>query len=952
MTLLKSISNTINILIVFLFLIGSISGFAQYETNITASLNEFTKELDIQQEFTYYNDSRYDLGILYFNDWANAYATKNTDLAKRFEEEFKRSLHLAKDDERGYTTIVSVVDSEYKGLQWERGDNKDILKVKLNGVLKPGTSTKIFITYKVQLPEDKFTGYGYDRKGNYYLKDWYLTPAVYDGKWRLYTNKDLEDLYTNITKTTINLKYPDSLFVTSNLKKGNPATFPNGQFIQLQAEKQKSAEVILRTAKEFTTHVTPFLTVETDISEARFSPIEQGISIHKITEFIQRNLGDYPHDKLLVTKQDYNKDPLYGLNQLPSFIRPYEQKFQFEMKFLKTALNSMLRETMFLDPRKEQWLNSAIANYLMIAYVEEYYPDQKLFGKLSRIWGFRSFNLAKMGFNDQYSLFYNLMARRNQDQALNVPNDSLIKFNQRIANKYKAGLGLAYLADYIGKDKVDQSIKTFFKYYQLNKVGIRDFESILKRSTREDINWFFKDYVASDARIDFKIKDVDEVGDSLQVSIKNKAGTNVPISMFGLKNDSVISKYWFEDIETLETFTIPNNDEDKLVLNYDQKIPEFNQRDNWKSLGGFLSANKKLHFTFFKDSENPNYNQVFYVPVLNFNIYDGWAPGMRLYNKTLLERPFVYDFAPSYSFREKAFVGYGKFNYRKYLNKTGLYVSNYSLSASTSHFNINSRYTSVTPSLSFGWRPDDLRSDKREFLTFRYVNILRDFDTEIQGQQTDEENPDYSVFNARYLNRHNGILNYNSWFVDFQLAGNFSKIAFEYEYRKLFENNRQFNLRFFAGKFLSNNTNSDFFSFALDRPTDYLFDYGYLGRSEDSGIYSQQIIIAEGGFKSFLDERYRFSDNWMTTVNTSFNLWKWIEIYGDAGLVKNNGFKEKFVYDSGVRLNLVTDYFELYFPMYSNNGWEVGQQNYGEKIRFIITVSPRTLTGLFTRQWF
>lgn len=949
---MKTFGHIAKILCPLLLFGAAIPCFAQYETKLTVDLNEYTKELDIQQEFTYYNDSRYNLGILYFNDWANAYSNKNTGLAKRFAQEFKRSLHLAKEGERGYTTIVSVVDSEYKGLQWDRADRDDILKVRLNEPLKPNTSTKIFITYKVQLPEDKFTTYGYDKRGNYYLKDWYLTPAVYDGKWKLYSNKDLEDLYTNITKTTINLTYPDSLYLTSNLDKLNEATFSNGQFVQLKGEKQRSAELIIRTTKDFTTHVTPFLTVETDLSAPRYSPVEQGISINRITDFIHKNLGDYPHKKLLVSEIDYNKDPLYGLNQLPSFIRPYEQQFQFEMKFLKTALNSMLKETLFLDPRQEQWLNSAIANYLMIAYVEEYYPDQRLFGNLSHIWGLRSFNLAKMEFNDQYAFLYNLTARSNLDQALNTPNDSLIKFNQRIANRYKAGLGLAYLANYIGKDEVDESLKTFFKYYQLNRVSVVDFESILKRATRKDINWFFEDYVASDKRIDFKIKKVKKFEDSLNVSIKNKDGANVPISMFGLKNDSVISKYWFKDIATLETFTIPNNDEDKLVLNYDQKIPEFNQRDNWKSLGGFLSSNKKLHFTFFKDSENPYYNQVFYVPVLNFNIYDGWTPGMRLYNKTFLERPFIYDFAPSYSFRENAFVGYGKFNYRKYLNKTGLFVSNYGLSASTSHFNVNSRYTAVTPAISFGWRPDDLLSDKRETLSFRFINILRDFDESLQDLANDSENPDYSVFNARYLNRHNGIIDYNSWSVDFQLAGNFSKIAFEYEYRKLFESNRQFNLRFFAGKFLSNRTDTNFFNFALDRPTDYLFDYGYLGRSEDSGIYSQQLIIAEGGFKSFLDEQYRFSDNWMTTVNTSFNLWRWIELYGDAGLVKNTGSRTKFVYDSGVRLNLVTDFFELYFPVYSNNGWEVGQQNYDEKIRFIITVSPRTLTGLFTRTWF
>ncbi|RRQ49035.1 metalloprotease [Maribacter algicola] len=892
------------------------------------------------------------MGIIYFNDWAHAYSNKNTGLAKRFAQEFKRSLHFAKKSERGYTTIISAVDGEYEGLEWERTDEFDIIKFRLNKPLPPRESVKIIITYKVQLPPNKYTDYGYDNQGNYYLKDWYLTPAVYDGKWHLYSNKNLEDLYTNMTKTTIDFTFPKGRFLNSNFKEANRTEMGNSQRVNLVAENQKSAEIFLTVQNLFTTHITPEMKVVTSISAPRYDPIEQGISINRITDFIERKLGKYPHEKLLVSELDYNKDPLYGINQLPSFIRPYEQKFQFEMKFLKTALNGILEETLFLNPRKEQWLNSAIANYLMIEYVDEFYPDQKLLGNLSRIWGVRSFNLAKMEFNEQYPFLYNLTARKNLDQALTTPNDSLIKFNQKIANKYKAGLGLAYLANYIGKEKVDQSIKTFFEYYQLNKVKILDFESILKRSTEKDINWFFSEYVSTDRKIDFKIKKVDKSQDSLEVTIKNKEGTNVPISMFGLKNDTVVSKYWFKDIESLETFTIPNNQENRLVLNYDQKIPEFNQRDNWKSLKGFLSSNKKLKFTFFKDSENPYYNQVFYVPVLNFNIYDGWVPGMRLYNKTLLERPFIYDFAPSYSFRENAFVGYGKFSYRKYLSKSGLYVANYSLGGSTSHFNVNSRYTSITPALSFGWRPEDLISNKRQVLSFRFVNILRDFDESLIDLANDPDNPDYSVFNIRYLNRDNDILDYKSWFLDFQLAGKFSKLSFEYEYRKLFESNRQFNFRFFAGKFLSNNTNSNFFSFALDRPTDYLFDYSYLGRSEDTGIYSQQIIIAEGGFKSFLDERYRFSDNWMATVNTSFNLWKWIELYGDAGLVKNNGLSEKFVYDSGVRLNLVTDYFELYFPLYSNNGWEISQPDYGEKIRFIITVSPKTLTGLFTRKWF
>jgi hypothetical protein len=936
-----------------MLLLSSNLVIAQHLNTLNVSLNDETKELNIQQEFTYQNDSNKTLDTLYFNDWANSYSDKNTALAKRFAEQFKKSLHLAKDDERGFTNIATVVDDDYRGISWERTAGKDIIQLKLNTPIPPNQSAKIFITYVVKLPPNKYTAYGYTNRNEYYLKDWYLTPAVFDGEWQLYSNKNLEDLHTGVTETTLNLNYPDSLFIASNYRVLGNSKFPSGQQAQLEGKRHKSCELIISPENKFTTHVTDYMTIKTDITASKYNPVLQALSIDRVSEFIYNKLGKYPHEQLLISKIDYNKNPLYGINQLPKFIRPYEERFQYEMKLLKTALINILEETIYLNPRKEQWLNDAIANYLMIAFVEENYPNQKLLGKLANIWGIRSFNFAKMDFNDQYPFVHMGLARKNLDQPLTTPNDSLIVANQKLGSKYKAGLGLSYLANYVGKEKIDKSIKTFYKYYQLNRVRVLDFESILKRSADQDIDWFFNNYVYSDRKIDYKIKKVEKNEDSLRVTIKNKRGTVVPISLFGLKNDSVVSKYWFSNITKQRTVSIPNKDENRLALNYDKKIPEINQRDNWKSLGGLFSSNKKLKFTFFRDTENPHQNQVFYVPVLNFNIYDGWTPGLRLYNKTFLERPFVYDFAPSYSFREKAFVGYGKFAYRKYLSKTGLYVANYALRASTQHFNVNSRYSTITPSLSFGWRPpNDLISNKRQFLSFRYLNIFRDIDVSLPELRNDPENPDYSVFNVRYSNFDNNILNYNALLLDFQQAGKFTKVSAQYEYRKLFQNNRQLNFRFYAGKFLRNKTNSDFFSFALDRPTDYLFDYAYLGRSEDTGLYSQQIVIAEGGFKSFLDDEYRFSNDWLATANASVNLWRWIELYGDVGVVKNKGLKEKFVYDSGIRLNLVTDYFELYFPLYSNNGWEVSQPNYGEKIRFIVVVNPKTLTGLFTRKWF
>ncbi len=937
----------------FLFFVLITRG--QHYNELTATIDDEAKEIAIRQKFTYVNSSGSSLKSIYFNDWNHAYSSKKTPLAKRFSEQFKKSLHLAKDDERGRTDIISVVDNDHGGLNWKRTRNLDIIKVELQKPLAPNDSTIIFFTYTIKLPENRYTPYGYNSKGGYYLKDWYLNPAVFDGEWKLYSNKNLEDNYTDIANTSINLIFPKKLFLTSNFQESRITDISIAQQISLTGLKSKNCDIILSPNKEFTRHVTSYITIKTDLESKKYDGISQSISIEKVAKYLSENLGEYPKKELLVSEIDYNKSPLYGLNQLPSFVRPYQEQFQFEMMFLKTALNSYLKEAIYLDPRKERWVCDAISNYLMIKYVEDNYPKQKLIGKLSKIWGIRGFHLAKMDFNEQYYLLQMLSTRKNIDQALTTPNDSLIKFNQKIANRYKAGLGLAYLAEYIGEEKIDESIKKLLEDKKLQpKVKARDFKNILTASTDEDITWFFTEYIATRKRIDFKIKNVIKTDSNITLTIKNKRGTNVPISLFGLQKDSVVSKYWFSNIDSSRTYIIPRTTEDRLVLNYDQKIPEFNQRDNWKTLNGFFSSNKKLQFRFFKDTENPNYTQIFYVPIANFNLYDGITPGLRVYNKTFLERQFTYDLAPTYSFLEKTLVGRTSFRYRKYHGKSGHYVSNYSLGASTSHFQRNSRFTTITPAVSFGWRPDDLISNKRQVLLFRHRNVFRNIDPDVLANNSSdldlENNPDYSVFNVRYLNIDNDIINFKSSLIDFQHSSEFTKASVEFEYRKLFESNRQLNLRFYAGKFLRNKTNSDFFSYALDRPTDYLFDLGYLGRSEGSGIYSQQIIIAEGGFKSRFDDQ--FGSDWIATTNASFNIWRWIELYGDVGMIADRGESARFVYDSGIRLNLVTDYFELYFPLYSNNGWEIAQPDYGQSIRFIVTISPKTLTGLFTRKWF
>ncbi len=927
------------------------SGFSQNNIDVKASFDIEKKQIIISQTIQYQNTSQDELETIYLNDWNNSYSTKTTPLAVRIADEYKNVFHFAKNEDRGYSVITSI-RQDSQNLSFQHLKNQiDIVEVKLKAPLKPGDSYTLNLDYIVQIPSDKFTSYGITDSGDLNLRYWYITPAVYNGAWQYFSNKDLDDLYIPKSDITLDLDFPEGYVLTTELDPVSTDTIAGRKRVKLEGKNRTGNKLFLNKVKRFNTIKSPNFALVSDIDDGGLQVLNKVLMTERVMKFIIENFGDYPHEKLLISDIDYSKSPIYGLNFLPKFIKPYPIHFNYEIKILKIAVQNYLESTLLINPRKEQWLFDGLQVYYLMHYVNKYYPDMKFLGSIANFWGVRSFHAADMHFNDKYNLAFMLMARTNRDQPLTMPKDSLLKFNKNIANKYKAGVGLKYLDDYINSDILENSITTFLKDKQLKQTSTKDFENFLKSRTTKNIDWFFEDYLKTRNKIDYKIKKVRKTEDSITLTIKNKRNTSMPISLYTLNNDSVISKTWIDNVVDTKTLTLPRNGANKLVLNYEKMIPEINLRDNWKSLKGFFFNNKPLQFRAFKDIEDPHYNQVFFLPVGQFNnIYDGVTLGMRVYNTTVLRRRFNYKIEPQYAFGSKSLTGSAAASVIHNLENSDLYYINYGIRAGYKSYAEDLFVRQITPSVTMFFREnDDFRSNKRKLLKFRHVNIHRDKDVNNPQNTTD---PNYSVFNVRYINSDDNLINFSKWYTDFQVAKNFSKVSFNYEYRRLFESNRQLNLRVFTGFFLKNSTDidSDYFSFALDRPTDYLFDYAYLGRSENSGIFSQQYITAEGGFKSKLETPY--ANQWLSTVNVSTTLWKYILGYSDFGLVKNKFDPAHFVYDFGVRINLVTDYFEIYLPVYSNLGWEIGQPNYDERIRFKFTVDPNSLLGLFRRRWY
>ncbi|WP_342748653.1 aminopeptidase [Flavobacterium faecale] len=923
--------------------------YGQHHSKMTVEVNSYAHVLNVDQEITYFNQSPDSISTLVLNDWNNAYSSIKTPLARRFSDEFYRGFHLAKEEERGSTQNISIIDQNELPLAWERNTIvPDVIHVRLRKKVGPNQKIVLRLHYLVKVPSDMFTKYGYDSNDNMVLKNWFLTPARYENHdFIKYNNENLDDIVNAVSDFDLSIKVPKKYTVTTDLDL--VASDENYGFnnYNLTGTNRIDFSLILERKPSFTTFKTKELDVETNITDSKLTKEQKALIIECIAHYANTMIGKYPFDKIVITQTDYERSPFYGLNQLPSFISPFSDTFAYEIKFMKAFLNVYLKNSLAVDERKEAWVHDAIQIYTMMKYIESNHSDTKMLGSAANYKLLKSYNLTNIDFNEQYSYFYMLMARKNLDQPLNTSKDRLVKFNEQIASKYRAGLSLRYLDNYLESTVVEKSIREFYSNNSGKAIARENFEAVLKSNSPKDINWFFSTIINSRKAIDYKFSKVIKTKDSVSFSIKNKTGFIVPVPVYGLKNGDIVFKKWIDPQAHDSVYQFERQDIDKIVLNYKNELPEYNLRNNWKSLKGFFPNNRPVKFVFMKDLEDPYYNQVLYVPTVEYNLYDGLIFGMRLHNKTILEKPFTFDVTPSFSTKSQTMSGSGFVAVNQNFRESALYNARYVFSGSYFHYAPDATYLKLNPSLQLRIRnQNDFRDNRKELLYFRQVIVNREASAIVPTNFVEN----YSIFNAKYFNTKTEVTKHFSFMTELQASNKFSKAIVEMSYRKLFEDNRQVNFRLYAGAFLHNKTNSDYFSFSVDRPTDYMFDYNYYGRSEDKGFFSQQLIIAEGGFKSRLGTN--FANEWITAINGGYSIWNWVEVYGDVGYLKNKNAPDQFLFDSGIRLNLVTDYFEVYLPVYSSNGWEFRDNNYNERIRFIITFTPKIFLNLFNRKWF
>ena len=954
--------------LLFLFFISNVLS-QENEYFIDAKFNADNRTIEIYQTIDFTNTTSNNLNYIILNDWAHSYSNPSTPLGKRLSEDFTLNFQRSTKNQRGLTTISSV-QSKSTILSYNRlEDNVDLIKVNLANVLKPNEKITITIDYKIKIPISDFTGYGIDKNGNINLSEWFITLAkIIDDNWLIESNLDLNDISLDPSFYKFKITFPSKFELISDFEIDTINNTDTYNILTSKKEKRIYNPIIISKNRYFEIFKINNNTVITDIdnisNKKTDSLIFKVISyvdkktgnkilsrpsakdsvnfkfiLNKTINYVESKLGSYPINNIVLSKFDQNKDPIYGLNNIPEFLNPFERSFIQEFSVLKRIISIYLNNLYPIHKRKNYWQIKGIEVFLLIDYIENYYPELNLIGKFSKLSVIKNREYSKFKFNDQYRLFDNIISSRNISQSIDYPLDSLTMINHKVINPYKSGLALKMLDDYLGNKNVMKSIYEFSINNKLISSN-RTFIDLLYDNNKGKISWF-KDYLNYNNSIDFSIKKVGSKENNHKFLIKNNSPISLPLKITLKDQNNKTENKWLNKFKNDTILNVNSNS--KIIINSEKYFSEFNFSNNYSSTS---KMKKKTKFVLFRDFDNNLNNQVYYIPIFDYNLYDGLMPGVSFSNSTPIKRPFTYKIEPSYSTKQKEFLGNMNLKYTDYnTNKNNsLYSINYFLGASTFHYKDDLSYNTFFPSVVLAFRDKDLRSNYRQILSMRYISVFR------EENSNSVEYPNYNILNFKYITANSSVEKAFNFKTDIQINKDFIKSSVTFNFRNYYKTNRQYNVRFFAGKFLKNNTKDDYFSFSSFRARDYLFSTNLLGRSENSGFYSQQYIGSEGGFKSKIN--YEYANDFIISLNSGITVWQWIEGYSGIAAIKNLNEDLIFQYESGIRLNLFTDYFELFFPVYSSLGNELNQTNYLTKIRFKISLDPDTLSSLFTRRWF
>jgi hypothetical protein len=910
--------------------------FSQQDYEIDAQVDPVNDIIKVNQLFRYINEGSIPLDTLYLYDWNHSYSETSTPLAAKLAQEFNFQFEKSKSDKKGYTEIHGFRTSQ-DSLNWHRlEEQKDIVAIHLMNPIEPKDSIVFSASYVVKLPCNDFTGYGIDNNKEISFRNGFLqfVNQDFEGDWNLDSNYGFNDRTALRSPTKFTIYFPEDYTIIPSIK----GDLHDGYW-QAKDQIQGDLAFYLKKTSNFKSLGSSNFEIITDMAND-FEADQTGLEITKrMQKFAEVFFGNLSNEYVLIDSEFYSQNPIIGIDLLLNTLRPIPKSEQFELKATQVLMRKLVQSKFPENFRQNRWLADGLSHYLFMRYVETYFPELRLIGNLAESPLLSAYQFAQAPFTAKTNLQAAFVYRRNLAQPLITQSQDLTKYNRKIALRSRSAMGIKILEKTEGKDQIDAFIfKLFTSKKKLNSQTIHD---LFELSFEGRAKWFYKSYCTDNGLTDYEISQIGKSNNQVQVELTNHTKAQNPVRVNSYSKHQLVSSVWLPGGVEKQRLSFDQTQVDKIVLNPDQLVLEINTNNNNIRLNNSFSKRDK-RFRLFEDIPSSHYAATYIAPNLTYNAYDGVLIGMVIHNGLTLRQPTTMFFSPQYGTKEKSLSGSLSIRHRSYFQKKKIANISYGFGVESFHFNTDQRYYRYNPQISATFRPEGLASNKRSIIGLELVSLHQEDQNKRLLKGAYNSSLSYAYSNSSSSSS-------RGFGATLQTGDSFTKFYASYRNRKYYREGKQYTFRFFIG-LLSDLNKSGNFDFGISRVNDYSFTYNLLGRSETSGFFSQQYVLAEGGFKSFIP--IKMANQLVMSANLGTTLWRGLEVYSDIGLVKNRGQKNLFIYDAGLSLNLIQDYLALYFPLYSNLGWEIDDKAYPSKIRFTLSIQTSQLLSLFTRSWF
>jgi hypothetical protein len=626
------------------------------------------------EKIIYVNNSPDNLTELFIHLYPNAYKDRSSLFSKEMEQMGKYRFSFSKESARGWITIENLFIDGNDRIRSSSLLPKRIteMRIDLPEILHPGDTTILEFSFTVKIPSI-FSRLGH-RKTHYEITQWYPKMVVYDRKgWHPDGYHSLGEFYGEFGTFDVSLTVPGNMVVGATGELQESVTGDDGRAtFRYRAENVHDFAIVCdphySSLKEYYGDVLiTVLCFERD--EKKW---EDALQITRNTlQYYEEWYGPYPYKTVTVAEGYLSAG---GGMEYPNLviisIQPDPITNLFETVVMHEVGHQWFYGVLGSNEMDETWLDEGINSFSEIRYLEKKYGREE---------NLISINLPFNPFSPITDSYY--LSSQYSEKPVLTPAYEFVSDPAAYAGipYSKSALVMDMLKNYIGEERFDAVMRTYYARYKFKHPTTEGFIEIVNEITGEDMNWFFDSWMKGTEKCDYEVKSVRRVKEH-----KNLQENHLSTAIRLIRKEKIAMDFelllCFEDgsetvlevdgnfIDTIITYQ-SDSPVKCVTIDPERKILESNRWNNYSP--------RKLKVQPLIDIPDFDSYQIFYYPYAWYQTIDGvqiggglqgreFIPMEKFHGKNSWDYHFVYGLK-SHKFLHNATISFPFL--RKYVSK-------------------------------------------------------------------------------------------------------------------------------------------------------------------------------------------------------------------------------------------------------------------------------------------